>query len=54
MTSLRIVVRPHPNRDVIELPAHDIEHACAWLQEHGSTGWPPALHHTAHKSGAKC
>jgi glutamate decarboxylase len=54
VTSLRIVVRPHLNRDVIELLAHDIEHACAWLQEHGGTATPPALHHAVHKSSAKC
>lgn len=53
VTSLRIVVRPHLNRDVIELLAQDIVHACAYLDEHGGTATPPKLHH-AQKIGAKC
>ena len=54
VTSLRIVVRPHLNRDVIELLAHDMTKACAWLEEHGGTATPPKLHHAVHKTGAKC
>jgi glutamate decarboxylase len=35
--SLRIVVRPHMNRDVSQILANDIEEACEYLEQHGGT-----------------
>jgi glutamate decarboxylase len=35
INSLRIVVRPHLNRDVSQILASDIEEACEYLEEHG-------------------
>ena len=54
VTSLRIVVRPHMNRNVAELLAKDIEAACDFLEEHGGTSTPPKLHPSHHSSPAKC
>jgi hypothetical protein len=51
--SLRIVVRPHLNQDLIEILARDIESACEYLEQHGGTATPPKLH-DAHKTSAKC
>src|SRR5262245_61645890 len=34
-TVLRIVVRPHLNQEVTEIPARDIEAACEYLEQHG-------------------
>jgi glutamate decarboxylase len=53
INSLRIVVRPHLNQDLIEILARDIESACAYLDQHGGTATPPRLHE-AHKTSAKC
>ncbi len=53
VNSLRIVVRPHLNRDVVEILADDIERACAYLDIHGGNATPPTLH-DAHKTSAKC
>jgi len=54
VNSLRIVIRPHINRNVIELLAGDIELACEFLEVHGGNATPPELH-AAHKSSvAKC
>ncbi|HEY2423480.1 MAG TPA: hypothetical protein VGH55_05215, partial [Chthoniobacterales bacterium] len=53
INSLRIVVRPHLNRDVCEILANDIEEACEYLEQHGGTATPPKLHE-AHKTSAKC
>ena len=53
INSLRIVVRPHLNRDVIEILACDIEAACEYLEQHGGTATPPKLHE-AHKTSPKC
>ena len=53
VNSLRIVVRPHINRDVSEILATDIEEACEYLEQHGGTATPPKLH-DAHKTSAKC
>ena len=50
---LRIVVRPHMNREVSEILANDIEEACEYLEEHGGTATPPTLN-DAHKTSAKC
>ena len=53
VNSLRIVVRPHINRDVSEILANDIEQACEYLEQHGGTATPPKLH-DPHKTSAKC
>jgi len=54
VNSLRIVVRPHLNRNVAEILADDIERACDFLEKHGGTATPPKLH-AAHKTSvAKC
>lgn len=37
INSLRIVVRPHLNRNVTEILARDIESACEYLQQHGGS-----------------
>jgi glutamate decarboxylase len=47
--SLRVVVRPHLNRTVIDSLAQDIIKACQYLEEHGGTATPPKLH-THHRS----
>jgi len=54
VSSLRIVVRPHMNRNVAELLADDIERACDFLEEHGGNATPPKLHPAHHASPAKC
>ena len=52
--SLRVVVRPHINRNVALLLAEDIVKACKYLEQHGGTVTPPALHDTHKSSPAKC
>ncbi|WP_454691322.1 glutamate decarboxylase [Achromobacter aloeverae] len=54
--SLRVVVRPHINRNVAQMLGNDIIRACDFLKEHGGNATPPTLHaHTALKSSpAKC
>lgn len=52
--SLRVVVRPHINRNVALLLAEDIVKACKYLEQHGGTATPPALHDTHKSSPAKC
>lgn len=52
--SLRVVVRPHINRNVALLLAEDIVKACMYLEQHGGTATPPALHDTHKSSPAKC
>ena len=54
VTSLRIVIRPHLNRNVVELLAKDIEEACDFLEIHGGNATPPKLHAAHHASVAKC
>ena len=50
VTSLRIVVRPHLNRSVVDKLAQDVIEACDYLKEHGGTAKPPELHkHSAPK-----
>jgi glutamate decarboxylase len=49
VTSLRVVVRPHINRNVAELLAGDIVSACKYLEKNGGNAPPPTLH--AHPSG---
>ena len=51
VTSLRIVLRPHLNRSVVDKLAQHVIDACDYLKEHGGTATPPKLH----KHGAtKC
>lgn len=52
--SLRIVVRPHLNRDAAEILAKDIEAACEFLEIHGGNATPPELHDPHKHSPAKC
>jgi glutamate decarboxylase len=54
VNSLRIVVRPHLNRNVAELLAEDIERACDFLEKHGGNATPPKLHEAHKTSVAKC
>jgi glutamate decarboxylase len=54
VNSLRIVVRPHLNRNVAELLADDIERACDFLEKHGGNAKPPKLHAAAKTSVGKC
>ncbi len=50
VNSLRIVLRPHLNRTVVDQLAQDVIDACDYLKEHGGTAKPPKLHkHTAPK-----
>lgn len=51
--SLRVVVRPHLNRDCVEVLADDLERAIAYLEQHGGNATPPQLHQ-AHKRSLKC
>ncbi|MCX5817277.1 MAG: glutamate decarboxylase [Proteobacteria bacterium] len=52
--SLRIVVRPHLNRNTINLLARDIIKACDYLKVHGGTATPPALHDMHKTATSKC
>jgi len=54
VNSLRIVVRPHLNRHVVEILAQDILSACDFLEKHGGNATPPKLHAASHGSPAKC
>ena len=54
VNSLRIVVRPHLNRGIIEILADDIERACDFLEKHGGNAKPPQLHEAGKTSVAKC
>lgn len=54
VNSLRIVVRPHLNHNVINGLAKDIIHACDWLKEHGGTSTPPQLHDHHVMTVSKC
>jgi len=51
--SLRIVVRPHLNRNTIDLLATDIIKACEFLKANGGNVKPPKLH-AAYKTSEKC
>jgi glutamate decarboxylase len=51
--SLRVVVRPHLNRDWVEVLSDDLERAIAYLEQHGGNATPPQLHE-AHKRSLKC
>jgi glutamate decarboxylase len=52
--SLRIVVRPHLNRTVVNVLANDIIKACDFLKEHGGNATPPKLHEASKTQVAKC
>jgi glutamate decarboxylase len=54
VNSLRIVVRPHLNRDAAEILASDIERACEFLEIHGGNATPPELHDSYKTSPARC
>jgi glutamate decarboxylase len=51
--TLRIVVRPHLNRDCVDILSENLEQALTYLEQHGGTATPPALHE-AHKRSVKC
>jgi glutamate decarboxylase len=52
--SLRVVVRPHLNRNVIGILADDIIKACHYLEERGGTATPPQLHDPQKTTATKC
>ena len=52
VSSLRVVVRPHINHNVLQTLGRDIIGACKYLGEHGGTATPPKLH--VHSTPAKC
>lgn len=52
--SLRVVVRPHLNQNVIKGLADDIVNACKWLEVHGGNTTPPVLHDASKTAAAKC
>ena len=56
VTSLRVVVRPHINRNVAELLADDIVNACEFLEKNGGNAKPPTLHKHAEENSTatKC
>jgi glutamate decarboxylase len=51
VNSLRIVVRPHLNRTVVDDLARDVIAACDYLKENGGNAKPPELHK---KTAPKC
>jgi glutamate decarboxylase len=52
--SLRVVVRPHLNRNVIDLLADDIVKACDYLAAHGGSAKAPQLHDASKTTETKC
>ena len=56
VTSLRVVVRPHINRNVAGLLADDIVSACKFLEKNGGNAKPPTLHKHAEENSTatKC
>jgi glutamate decarboxylase len=54
VTSLRVVVRPHLNQNVIDMLADDILGACKYLEENGGNARPPTLHAKEKTTQAKC
>jgi len=54
VNSLRVVVRPHLNRNVVDILADDIIKACKWLEEHGGTASAPKLHDPHTTTPSKC
>jgi len=53
VTSLRVIARPHLNRNVIDMLADDIIKACKYLEEFGGNAKPPTLH-AKDKTSPKC
>ena len=49
VTSLRIVVRPHINRNMAETLSEDVINACDWLSKNGGNAKAPVLHHAIEK-----
>jgi glutamate decarboxylase len=54
INSLRIVVRPHLNLNVIKILGNDIIKACEWLSVHGGNATPPTLHDPHKTAPVKC
>ena len=54
INSLRIVIRPHINRNTVQNLANDIVQACEFLSKHGGNVVPPKLHDAHKTSPAKC
>ena len=52
--SLRVVVRPHLNSNVIDMLANDIIKACQFLKANGGNMKPPKLHAADHATPTKC
>jgi glutamate decarboxylase len=52
--SLRVVVRPHLNRTMINVLGNDIIKACNFLKEHGGNATPPKLHDASKTTPVKC
>lgn len=52
--SLRVVIRPHLNSNVIDMLATDIIKACDYLAVHGGTAAPPKLHDVYTRAVSKC
>jgi glutamate decarboxylase len=52
--SLRVVVRPHLNTDVIDILANDIIKACQFLEANGGNVKPPKLHAAHQSTPTKC
>jgi glutamate decarboxylase len=54
--SLRVVVRPHINKNVTQMLARDIVSACKYLEAHGGSATAPKLHGhpEVNRSPAKC
>ena len=50
--ALRVVVRPHLNRNLVDMLAGDISKACKFLKACGGNVKPPKLH--IHKTAPKC
>ncbi|MEX2962271.1 glutamate decarboxylase [Microbulbifer sp. TYP-18] len=54
VNTLRVVVRPHLNRDSVHILRDDIVNACEWLKQHGGNATPPKLHDHTKVSPSKC
>ena len=54
VTSLRVVVRPHLNQNVIDMLADDILGACKYLEDSGGNAKPPTLHAKEKTAQVKC
>jgi glutamate decarboxylase len=52
--SLRVVVRPHLNTDVVDILANDIIKACQFLEANGGNVKPPKLHPAHQSTPTKC